>query len=278
MKQTILFIILFIVIMLIKSIKTKKKKINRYKNNFKNKKRYKKPEEIQEEIYKKQRNQTKEKTQERAYFKEKQQKPFKQNYSNIKENKNEKDEYKETKKLEKMIHDINNNIKIEKFEEKPQKEKSTNMYDTIKPQKTKKQIFEENRKERYKKHIKETKIKGNIYEIFIGEYYKKQGYAITQNGIIKGKKDNTIDVIAEKLNEVIYIQCKDWKYNKKWLINHEKVKAFIGDTYTYTENNPKYKRKEIKRLFIASNDIFDRSAKRYCRENRKIVEYKIIPI
>ncbi len=152
------------------------------------------------------------------------------------------------------------------YEERKQKRK-----------KERKKIFEENRKERFKKFIKEIEKKGKDYEKFVGNHFEKLGYIVKFNGVEKGKKDNSIDLIAIKKDEIILIQCKNWKEDSKYKITHEKVKAFIGDTYKFIEKNPTYKDYKIKRLFVISNKILDKSAYYYIKENRDIIEYLLLP-
>ncbi len=120
--------------------------------------------------------------------------------------------------------------------------------------------------------------KGEEFEKFIGKKFEKKGYIVKFNGIEQGKKDSSIDLIAIKGENLILTQCKNWKKESKYKINHEKIKAFIGDTYTFLTKNPQYQNYKIKRLFCVSNDVFDKSAKKYMKENRSIIEYRIIPI
>jgi len=118
--------------------------------------------------------------------------------------------------------------------------------------------------------------KGKEYEIFVGKYFEKQGYIVKYNGIEKGKKDNSIDLIAIKQNEIILIQCKNWKKNNKYKITHKDIKAFIGDTYTFINENPQYNNYKIKRLFVISNKILDKSAINYIKEHQNIINYKLL--
>ena len=141
----------------------------------------------------------------------------------------------------------------------------------------KKEALKEKRKENFKKMIKENKKKGKDYEIFIGKKFEKKGYIVKFNGIEKGKRDNSIDLIAIKDKNIVFIQCKNWKENSKYKISHEKIKAFIGDTYSFIEKNPTYKNYKIERFFCVANDVFDKSGKKYLEENKNIIKYNIIP-
>jgi restriction system protein len=88
--------------------------------------------------------------------------------------------------------------------------------------------FTVDEKKNYSQKMKESKIKGDNYEIYVAEHYKSIGYEVSLNGIIHGKKDNGIDIICNKNNELILIQCKNWKENSKYKVTHLILKAFIG--------------------------------------------------
>jgi len=118
--------------------------------------------------------------------------------------------------------------------------------------------------------------KGKEYEKFVGKYFEKQGYFIKYNGIEKGKKDNSIDIIAMKKEEVIFIQCKNWKENGKYKISHKDIKAFIGDTHTFIKENSQYKNYKIKRLFVISGKILDKSAYAYIKEHQDTIRYLLL--
>ncbi len=140
------------------------------------------------------------------------------------------------------------------------------------------EIKAEQKKERYKSHLKMSKKKGDDYEKYIAKYYESIGYIVKFNGIEKGKKDSSIDLIAIKDNEITLIQCKNWNEKGKYKINHEKIKAFIGDTHTFITKNDNYKNYDIKRVFAVSSKILDKSAINYIKENKDIVRYLYKPM
>ena len=144
--------------------------------------------------------------------------------------------------------------------------------------KDKDEIKIEQKKEKYKKHLKESKKKGDDYEKFVAKYYEDLGYIVKFNGIEKGKKDSSIDLIAIRKDEIILVQCKNWNENGKYKINHEKIKAFIGDTHTFMIKNKNYENYKIKRIFAVSGMILDKSAIKYIKENREIIRYLHLPI
>ena len=157
--------------------------------------------------------------------------------------------------------------------------KSSSLEDTINPLKYKeKGITNHNKskKKNFYKLKKEWIKKGKEYEKFVGEYFEKQGYIIKYNGIEKGKKDNSIDIIAIKKEEIIFIQCKNWKEDGKYKISHKDIKAFIGDTHTFIQENSQYKDYKIKRLFVMSGKILDKSAYAYIKEHQDTIRYFIL--
>ena len=142
--------------------------------------------------------------------------------------------------------------------------------------KIKQNEFEKNRKERFKKY-KETNLnKGKEYEEFVAGYYKLEGYEVNLHGIKEGKKDKGIDLICTKDNELILIQCKNWKKDTKDKdkINHEKLKAFVGCCTEYVNENKLFD-KSIKLKFITSNYILDESGKKFLEES-KTLKYEIL--
>jgi len=118
-------------------------------------------------------------------------------------------------------------------------------------------------------------LKGMDYEFYVGDHFENQGYIVTYHGIKNGKKDKGIDLIAKKGNEVIFIQCKNWKKDgRKININH--IKAFLADTYNYIEDNPMYKNYNIKRIYTISNPILTKSAYAYIKNNQDKLQYLIL--
>lgn len=69
-------------------------------------------------------------------------------------------------------------------------------------------------------------------------------------------------------------ECKNWKENSKYKINHEKLKAFVGCCTEYV-NEHKLFDKNIKFKFITSNYILDESGKKFLEES-KTLQYEIL--
>ena len=144
-------------------------------------------------------------------------------------------------------------------------------------------LIEIKRKIRQKPKIsyKEKVKKGKVYEKFISKHYRSLGYHVIEHGKIMGKKDQGIDIIAQKRDETILIQCKNFHKNTTWKIKQKDIKAFRMDCIDFIGENPQYKSGNIKALFILSNDVIDYSAKVYIEEKRrsgKNIAYQIIPM
>ncbi len=119
--------------------------------------------------------------------------------------------------------------------------------------------------------------KGRDYEVFVGKYFEQKEYIVKFNGIENGVKDNSVDVIAINKEEIIFIQCKNWKEEGR-KIKHIDIKAFLGDIYVLITENKNYQGYKEKRLFVASNEIFDNSAIKYCEEHKELVDYLHLPM
>lgn len=171
-----------------------------------------------------------------------------------------------------LKNDSNKTNTTENLQEKEIKNKSENQ-STQPITKTKRAYTEEEKKE-YALKMKEKKEKGKEYEEFVAGHYKLDGYEIYLHGIKKGKKDKGIDIICEKDEELILIQCKNWKEDSKYKINHEKLKAFVGCCTEYVNENKLFD-KNIKLKFITSNYILDESGKKFLQES-KTLQYEIL--
>ena len=141
-------------------------------------------------------------------------------------------------------------------------------------------LFKSNRKVKYMETKESSKTskninkeKGDKYELQILTYYKNQGYKVYPQGLIKGKDDGGIDLVAYKDSEALLVQCKNWEHSQ---IKKEHLRIFMGDCTAYIENNEKnLKKKNIKRVFIMSVENLDYGAKKFLQENK--IEYKVIP-
>jgi restriction system protein len=120
-----------------------------------------------------------------------------------------------------------------------------------------------NRKKNYAELKKVNKQKGDRYEAKIGESLEIAGYKVIYRGLELGKKDEGIDLIAENKNEIILIQCKNWKENE---VTHKEIKEFLWNCHAFAKKiNPD---KPIKYKFFASNRI-NPSADTYVKQQIK---------
>lgn len=185
-------------------------------------------------------------------------------------NKKSKPEYTEEVKNETAFRYRENVYKKEERKQEP----FENNQNIVNLNKRKFNPYTEDQKRAYAERMKELKQKGKEYEEFVAGYYKLDGYEVNLHGIKKGKKDKGIDIICTKDEELILIQCKNWKEDSKYKINHEKLKAFVGCCTEYVNENKLFD-KNIKLKFITSNNILDESGKKFLQES-KTLQYEIL--
>ena len=134
-------------------------------------------------------------------------------------------------------------------------------------------------KENNKSKNMTTKEKGDKYEAFVADFFRKQGYYVWEHGKEKGVKDSNIDLFVKKEKYIYFIQCKDWK---TWKLDHHKVKATRTDVREYLKVNQEFwkiiKNYELKILYITSKECLTKGAYTYIQKNNSIVEYQVIPI
>lgn len=93
---------------------------------------------------------------------------------------------------------------------------------------------------------------GIMYERYIGYLYEMQGYNVNYHGIEKGKEDLGRDLIAQKGNEVIVIQCKYWNQFRKVFENE--IFQFFGTVFQYKRT---FKDKKVKGIFYTTTSTSD---------------------
>lgn len=126
-------------------------------------------------------------------------------------------------------------------------------------------------------------IKGSSYEQFIGKKYEDLGYSVIYHGIEQKLNDQGIDLIAQKDDNIVFVQCKNWiggKFNKLF---RKDIQAFAGDCFLFI-NKPnrygiKFNDKHVALHFIVNKDeLLDNSAKSFLKYNPfikfKVVEFK----
>lgn len=126
---------------------------------------------------------------------------------------------------------------------------------------------------------KEKKEKGDMYETYVANFFKKSGYTIWEHGKEKGVKDSSIDLIVKKEQYIYFIQCKNWE---TWKINHKEIKATRTDIREYLKENQIFwkliKDYKYKLLYVTPKECLTKGAYEYIKENNDIVEYQVIPI
>jgi HJR/Mrr/RecB family endonuclease len=83
----------------------------------------------------------------------------------------------------------------------------------------------------------EKKIKGDEYEKFVAEHFRKEGYYVWEHGQEKGKQDGGIDLFIKKGKDTYFVQCKNWE---NWKINHDTVQAVQTKVRNYMTENPNW--------------------------------------
>ncbi len=125
----------------------------------------------------------------------------------------------------------------------------------------------------------EKKAKGDEYEKYIAEHFRKQDYYVWEHGKEKGVKDSSIDLIIKKEENIYFVQCKNWE---NWKINHKEIKATRTDVREYLKKENflwnLIKNYKSKILYVTPKECLSKSAYTYIQENNDIVEYQVIPI
>jgi Holliday junction resolvase-like predicted endonuclease len=115
-----------------------------------------------------------------------------------------------------------------------------------------------------KKALLELGPEGFAFEILVAELLKYQGYTTKVSEILQGKcVTHEIDVVAEKENEILLVECKF--HNDAKRICNVKVPLYIHSRFRDIENqiaNQKGESKNYKCL-IATNTRFSVDAKQY---------------
>lgn len=123
-------------------------------------------------------------------------------------------------------------------------------------------------------------IKGSSYEQFIGKKYEDLGYSVIYHGIEQKLNDQGIDLIAQKENNIIFVQCKNWiggKFNK---LSRKDLQSFAGDCFLFMHKPNNYHisfdRKQVSLHFIVNKDeLLDNSAKSFLKNN-PFIKFKVI--
>lgn len=112
--------------------------------------------------------------------------------------------------------------------------------------------------DRYRKrHLSEWEV-GKRYERYIGFTFELKGYKVDYDGISYRKEDRGRDLICEKGDEVLIIQCKNWSHSKTIYEKH--IFQFFGTVFyariEEKKRNPMTPRK-VKGLFFTTTKLSD---------------------
>lgn len=131
--------------------------------------------------------------------------------------------------------------------------------------------------ERYKNTWKNKLNIGLEFERYCGYLYEKKGYQVKYHGILNGKVDGGIDLIAKNNKETIYIQCKYWGNNK--LIRENTISQLFGSALkmaldrgeSYESFIDKVRENKISILLLTKTEISE-EAKIFCEKLK--IKYK----
>ena len=107
---------------------------------------------------------------------------------------------------------------------------------------------------------KSKKLIGKIYERYVGYIFETNGYDVEYFGIFKGFEDLGRDLICQKGNEFIVIQCKNWSQFRTIYEKH--IFQFFGTVFQYRDANPK---RNVRAIFYTSTELSD-LARRFAGE------------
>lgn len=122
---------------------------------------------------------------------------------------------------------------------------------------------------RYREKWKNKLNIGLEFERYCGYLYEKSGYTVEYNGILKGKSDGGIDLIAYNKNKKIYIQCKYWSAHKQIRENTitqlfgSALKMAIDNGETYESFIERVKAEKIRIVLLTKTELSD-DAKKFC--------------
>lgn len=101
---------------------------------------------------------------------------------------------------------------------------------------------------------------GRIYERYVGYLHEMKDYDVEYVGIFKGYEDLGRDLICQKGNDFVIIQCKNWSQFKT--IYEKYIFQFFGTVFQYKDENPN---KKVKAIFYTTTKLSD-LARRFAQE------------
>jgi len=177
---------------------------------------------------------------------------------------------KEIAELEAILED--QNIEYDEIKQ----EKNILVDSILKIQKDFTQKFNKNTYKKSKLNKKDKKAKGDMYEKYIAEYFRKENYIVDERGLRLGRLDKGIDLVANFKDISILIQCKNFEENV--MVNHSIVKRFNENCLNFVKEN-NLKQDKVKFLFVlpSKKSLKQFSIKYFgAKDNR--CQYEIIKI
>lgn len=134
--------------------------------------------------------------------------------------------------------------------------------------------------EKYRNSWKDKLNIGLEFERYCGYLYEKKGYQVKYWGILNGKADGGIDLIAKNKTKILYIQCKYWKTSK--LIRENTIAQLFGSALkmaidngeTYDSFIKKVETQQIRIILLTKTEISE-EAKEFCKKLNVIYQEKI---
>nr|DAT31377.1 MAG TPA: Restriction endonuclease [Caudoviricetes sp.] len=117
--------------------------------------------------------------------------------------------------------------------------------------------------DRYQKRKKSDWDIGIEYERYVGYLYESKGYKVKYNGALMGLEDMGRDLLVEKGDETLVIQCKRWAKSKT--IHEKHIFQLYGSLIVASIKDPK---RTYKGIFITSTTLSSLAKK--CADSLKI--------
>ncbi|MGO5427288.1 restriction endonuclease [Fusobacterium mortiferum] len=134
--------------------------------------------------------------------------------------------------------------------------------------------------ERYQNSWKDKLNIGLEFERYCGYLYERKGYQVKYCGILNGKADGGIDLVAKSKTKTLYIQCKYWGTSKTIRENTisqlfgSALKMALDNGETYETFIKKIKAEKIRVILLTKTEISE-EAKTFCEKLNVIYQEKI---
>ncbi|MDR2152422.1 MAG: restriction endonuclease [Helicobacteraceae bacterium] len=113
------------------------------------------------------------------------------------------------------------------------------------------------------------------YEISVGRQFYNNGYTVYFTGLLKGKNDRGIDLVAEKGDEIVLIQCKYWK-DPQLKVNDKVARVFNSDYSECIEQHSLDDANVHGVLAIPAEDTLLESGRKFFDERSPKLRYEVI--